>query len=361
VSRLWIVALALLAAPAVWLFGPTGAVTEQLPGVAAWRADARHLPDPATSTPAQIAAFFAGLPAPSADALASEYPEVVGNLDGAPLNLRYAANSGRQYPGRQILALDRRGDGRIVEVLGDLAAAERVVILIPGVDNTLTDFDTGLGGVERRAPSWQARQLYRQVGERVAVIAWLGYDPPEGVRRAALREDRAATGALALRRFVAGLVAQRPDRDIVVVGHSYGSIVAGWAAAHLPAQVTDIVAIGSPGMGVPDRAALGGTARVWAGSAPDDWTRRLPSIRVFGLGHGRLPVDPSFGALPLPAGDVTGHDGYFRTGTSTLDAIAQLATSRNGEILRSASAVASSAGSWTTSRKPSSPGSSMVS
>jgi hypothetical protein len=325
VSRLWIVALLVLAAPTAWLFGPTEAVTGQLPGVAAWQADSRRLPDPATATPAQVAAFFAALPAATSAALAGEYPSVVGNLDGAPLALRYAANRDPAFPGRQILALDRRGDGRIVEVLGDLATADRVAILIPGVDTTLAGFDTGLGGVRRRALSWQARQLFEQAGEKVAVVAWLGYDPPEGVRRAALREDRAASGALALERFVAGLVADRPDRTITVVGHSYGSIVAGRAAAHLPTQVTDIVAIGSPGMGVSGRAELGGTARVWAGSAPDDWTRRLPSLRVFGLGHGRLPVDPEFGALPLPAGNVSGHDGYFMPGSAALEAIARIA------------------------------------
>ncbi|MFI1990084.1 alpha/beta fold hydrolase [Actinoplanes sp. NPDC020271] len=330
-NRLWIVALVLLVVPAAWLLGPTEAVADQLPGVQAWRADARHLPDPATATPAAVAAFFAGLAPGAATALATEYPQVVGNLDGAPVALRYAANGATTYAGRQILALDRRGDGRIVEVLGDLETADRVVIVIPGVDNTLTDFDTGLGGVERRAPSWQARQLFQQAGagDGVAVIAWLGYDPPEGVRRAALREDRAASGALALERFVDGLVATHPGQRITVVGHSYGSIVAGWAAAHLPAQVTDIVAIGSPGMGVSSAADLHTGARVWAGSAPDDWTRRLPSIRVFGLGHGRLPIDAAFGALPLPAADVTGHDGYFLPGTSTLRAIARISAGRD--------------------------------
>jgi pimeloyl-ACP methyl ester carboxylesterase len=352
-NRMWIVTLALLAAPALWLFGPTGAVAD--PPIAT----VAGLPGP-MATPARIAAFFASLTPAEADSLTRKYPEIVGNMDGAPLALRYAAN--REFAaGRQILALDRRGDGRLVEVLGDLTTASRVVILIPGVDTTLSNFDSGLGDVERRAPAWQARQLYRQLPAGSAVVAWLGYDPPEGVRRAALREDRAASGALALERFVGGLVATRPDLGITVVGHSYGSIVAGRAAAHLPAQVTDIVAIGSPGMGVADRAELGGTARVWAGSAPDDWTRKLPGIRVFGLGHGRLPIDPAFGALPLPAGDVAGHDGYFATGTSTLRAIAQLATSRNGEIPRSASALASSAGNWTSSRTPTSPGSSIIS
>ncbi|BCJ44545.1 hypothetical protein GCM10010168_13580 [Actinoplanes ianthinogenes] len=272
-TRIWILALAMLAVPMFWLFGPTEVGATPPPGAAGWQADAS-----------------------------------------------------RSYPGRQILALDRRGDGRIVEVLGDLATAGRVVILIPGVDTTLATFDTGLGGVGRRAPAWQARQLFHQAGPGVAVIAWLGYDPPEGIGRAALREDRAAAGARALESFVDDLVARRPDQRITLVGHSYGSIVAGRAAAHLPAQVTDIVALGSPGMGVSRAADLHTGARVWAAAAPDDWTRKLPGIRILGLGHGRLPVDPAFGALPLPAADVHGHDGYFVTGTSTLRAIALIAS-----------------------------------
>ncbi|MEU4694397.1 alpha/beta hydrolase [Actinoplanes sp. NPDC023714] len=273
-NRLWIVPMLLLAAPALWLFAP------------------------AVATPA--------LP-----------------------DLGYRADYDPRYPGRQILADEPDGDGRIVEVIGDLGAARRIAILIPGVATTRSNFDTGLGGVVRRAPAWQARRLHDEIiagdpGAPVAVIAWLGYDTPEGVRREALREDRAAAGAIALERFVEGLVRDRPDREITLIGHSYGSIVAARAAHDLPAQVTDIVAIGSPGMGVPDRSALRTPARIWAGSAPDDWTRRIPGVRILGVGHGRLPADPDFGATPLPCADVQGHDGYFVPGTSSLAAMAAI-------------------------------------
>ncbi|WP_229072007.1 alpha/beta hydrolase [Actinoplanes sp. DH11] len=323
-NRMWIVAALLLATPALWLFGPTQAVAPVPPRVAGWFG-----PDPATATTGQVAAYFAALPRPATDDLVRRYPAVVGNLDGVPAGLRYAANRDPAQPERQYLVADRHGDGRVVEVLGDLGTARRVTILIPGVDTNRANFDTGLGGVVRRAPAWQARRLHAEIsalrpGAPVAVIAWLGYDTPEGVRRDALREDRAATGALALRRFVAGLLQDRPQLEITLVGHSYGSIVAAHAAAELPAQVTDIVAIGSPGMGVPDRAALRTGARVWAGSAPDDWTRRLPGVRLLGVGHGRLPIDPAFGALRLPCADVAGHDGYFLRGTSSLRAMAHL-------------------------------------
>ena len=42
---------------------------------------------------AAVAAFFAALDPAVAEALADERPELVGNLDGAPIGLRYAANA----------------------------------------------------------------------------------------------------------------------------------------------------------------------------------------------------------------------------------------------------------------------------
>ena len=329
----WMITALLLAAPALWLFGPTQASPPALPGQAEWLADPRRLPDPRTATAAQVAEYFAGLSPAAADDLVRRHPEVTGNLDGVPVALRYAANVDPRWPARRFLASDRRGGGRVVEVLGDLPTAERVAILIPGVDTDRSTFDTGLGGVRERAPAWQARQLHAEIqatepGAPVAVVAWLGYDPPEGVRRDALREDRAASGAWALQRFVAGLTHGRPRLGITVIGHSYGSIVAALAAPGLGPQVTDIVAIGSPGMGVPDADALDTTAQVWAGSAPDDWTRRLPGVQVLGAGHGRLPIERRFGAFPLPCDDVAGHDGYYRSGTSSLRAMAAIAAGR---------------------------------
>ncbi|MBO3741873.1 alpha/beta hydrolase [Actinoplanes flavus] len=301
-------------------------------GLAAWLADPLAPPDPVTATPARMAAYFAALAPADATALAHRHPRITGNLDGAPPALRYAANRQRhpQAATRQILGFDDRADGRMIEVLGDLDTADRVVILVPGVDTDLAGFDTGLGGVQRRAPAWQARRLDERIrdghpGARVAVVAWLGYDPPEGGGRDIVREDRAAAGALALQRFVDGLVLADADRSIVVAGHSYGSIVAGLAAPGLPAQVTDIVALGSPGMGVADRSGLRTGARVWACASPGDWIRRVPGVRILGLGHGTLPSDPEFGALPLPCDDVDGHDGYFEPHTTSLRALADLA------------------------------------
>ncbi|MEU7611259.1 alpha/beta hydrolase [Micromonospora sp. NPDC049204] len=228
--------------------------------------------------------------------------------------------------GRRFLSFDRRGDGRAVEVLGDLADADRIAVLVPGVGSTLTDFDRGLGGVAGRAPATQARQLYRELrasepAARVAVLAWLGYDPPDGVLTAAggLSARRGAAGLAGLLRELA---ARRPAATITLVGHSYGSLVVALAAADAPAQVTDVVSLGGVGAGVQRADDLPGGRRFWAAEASTDWIRRVPPVRLPGLGFGRRPGDPSFGARTLPAGGVTGHDGYLAPGSATLVAVA---------------------------------------
>ncbi|WP_144127299.1 alpha/beta hydrolase [Catellatospora sichuanensis] len=231
--------------------------------------------------------------------------------------------------GRRFLLFDPSGDGFAVEILGDLSTADRVAVLVPGVGTNLADFDRGLGGVARRAPAVQARQLSAELQRRspharVAVVAWLGYDPPNGWGLDVATESRAAAGAAALTRFVGRLVHERPAPAITLIGHSYGSTVLGLAASKLPAQVGDLVAIGSPGMGHDHVGDLGTGARVWAAEAATDWIRRVPGVRVLGLGHGTRPGTVGFGARLLPTGGVRGHDGYLESGSATLTALAEV-------------------------------------
>jgi pimeloyl-ACP methyl ester carboxylesterase len=232
------------------------------------------------------------------------------------------AGFGEMTAGRHFLAFDPDGDGRAVELLGDLATADRIVILVPGNDTTLRDFDRGLGGVTRRAPAAQARALYeaalaKDPAAKLAVIAWLGYDPPEGIWPDALLEDRASDGAAALKSFVKTLPG---TGSIVVVGHSYGTVVVALAAPDLGRRVTDIVALASPGMGASRVSGLHTSARVWTATAETDWIRWVPGIRLAGLGHGPVPSD----ARHLPSTGVEGHDGYLVPGSTTLDALVGL-------------------------------------
>ncbi|MEU5216412.1 alpha/beta hydrolase [Streptomyces sp. NPDC020807] len=312
---------AVTAGTAGWASGDAqDPVTGPPEGTGAWRA--AGLPDPWATGAVEIARFFAGLDPVRQEELARRYPTVVGNLDGAPPALRYAANERgtrdrfSQDGGARVLAHDPRGRGQAVLVHGDLARAENVAVIVPG-----SDVDAG----RVRPLADMAASLHRATGGRTAVVAWAGYTTPVGVGLDAATGRLAEAGAERLTRFVDGLVAVRPAGAArpSVFCHSYGSVVCGLAAHDLKAK--DLVVLGSPGMRAANVAALGTSARVWAAKDPTDWIDRVPNVELAGLGHGTDPTDPEFGARPVPAGDADGHAGYFAAGTSSLRAFAAIA------------------------------------
>lgn len=356
--------------------------------------------------PAAAARFFTAMPPDRAVHLATLYPGIVGGLDGAPPRLRYAANRilierhlqdlrrrrdelGRDEPDqstleqmfdfvvrwapaplpwfpigpfvdraegrraeavrldrliaertgwldRQILLFDPEGDGRIAEVFGDLETARHVAVVVPGITNDLVNYDGAL--------RVSATALHRVAASldpgNVATVAWLGYDTPDGADaalRTAAREGRAP-----LQSFVVGLDPSG-SAHLTVVAHSYGSVVAGMAAArHL--EVDELVFVGSPGTTL-DTAAdadLAEGGRVWAGSAdgdpiglaidPGTLIGLLPpgsfppaSPDPFGeLWHGHNPTDDDFGALVIATEGAHGHSEYFEPGTAALDNLGRI-------------------------------------
>ncbi|MEU9122369.1 alpha/beta hydrolase [Streptomyces sp. NPDC048506] len=312
----------------------------------------RPLPDP-KAAPAALRAFFATLSRAEQQQLAARYPLVVGNMGGAPVQLRYHANRmaiddaravekrrttdhrltpvGRQEAGRlmhrleslmsperQILAFDPAGGGRAAEVFGNLPAADRVSVVVPGVDTNLTTFERTARATT--APVGMAGALYHaerkaSPDSRTAVIAWADYTSPSGLGVEAATGQLAEAGAVRLRALVASL----PSSDTVsLFCHSYGSVVCGVAARHLPSNVEDIAVAGSPGMRAGSVSGLGTHARVWAMRDSDDWIQDVPYLEVGGLGHGADPVDPSFGSRILSADGAVGHAGYFAPGTRSL-------------------------------------------
>ncbi|MFJ6656571.1 alpha/beta hydrolase [Streptomyces sp. NPDC091377] len=284
-----------------------------LPGTAAWLADdslGRALPDPTTATPTEVAAFFAGLTDAQRQRLVENHPAVVGNLDGAPVRLRYAANA---PAGDQVLAYDPRGRGLIARVAGDLENATHVSVIVPG-----SDIDLSTSG---RTARWAA-DLQEEAGDDTAVIAWAGYITPSGIGPDLATGRLAEAGAARLTRFTDGLhAAGLPDPSLFC--HSYGSVVCGLAAPDTDAG--DIVVMGSPGMRADDVTALDTDAHVWAATSEDDWIDHVPHVEILGLGHGADPTSPDFGATVLSADDVPAHDAYFSPGTSTLTAFAAIA------------------------------------
>lgn len=269
----------------------------------------------------------------------------LGNRDGAPVAARYAANeralrtNDDPEPVGRLLEYQPRGNGRIVEVMGDLAGARRVAVLVPGMGwglhRVLTERDHNPNGPVMGAVEL-ARQMRRVApGVPSAVIMWLGYHPPGGIDLDVMRSDRAIAGAGRLVRFLRDL----PGRSrVTLVCHSYGAVVCGHAAPRLPHRVRDMVAMAAPGMDVRTAGGLRTTARVWAGRAADDPIRFTPFVRVAGFGHGTDPTTPRFGATVIRTGSARGHSHYFNPGTESLNNLARIAAGHRSEVTRVADA-----------------------
>nr|WP_202437261.1 alpha/beta hydrolase family protein [Streptomyces sp. SID5910] len=329
--------------------------------VTAWehgRLNGHPLPD-AQAAPARLSRFFTSLTPAQRASLARRYPLAVGNMNGAPVELRYRANHAalskartvelqrmhdkrlspagqreagervHRYdsllaPGRHILAFDPAGSGRIAEVFGDLDRAERVSVVVPGVDTELLTFQR----TDRKysAPAGMAESLYAaeraaSPATRTAVIAWADYTSPSGLGMEAATANRAERGAVRLNALVRALPGRAP---VSLFCHSYGSVVCGVAADALPARVSDIAVAGSPGMRAQKASGLHTSAHVWSMRDADDWIQDVPYLELGGLGHGADPVSAAFGARVLSARGAQGHAGYFVPGTESLENFAEI-------------------------------------
>ncbi|NBE55666.1 alpha/beta hydrolase [Streptomyces boluensis] len=338
-----------------------GASTPLERALAAWERsdiDGHRLPDP--HAPAdRITQFFDTLSAAQKRTLVQRHPLAVGNMAGAPTWLRYDANrialgqartvekhrahdkrlsdSGRHEAGRrmnrfeslmrperQILAFDPMGPGRVAEVLGDLDHAQRVSVVVPGVDTNVLTFQKTYG--KYTAPRGMAKALYGEQHlnsprTRSAVIAWADYTAPVGVGMDAATAKRAEDGSVRLDSLVRTLPG---SSKVALYCHSYGSVVCGVAARKLPSRVTDIAVAGSPGMRAGSVDGLHTGARVWAARDADDWIQDIPHMEVGGLGHGADPVSRGFGARVVSADGAIGHTGYFQPGTESLRNFARI-------------------------------------
>jgi Alpha/beta hydrolase len=266
------------------------------------------------------------LPALTSSALAARYTADARQLALATRSARQVGEAGltrtlTAMSGRQLLDFNPRGQGLAVEVVGNLATAARVVILVPGSDTTLATFDSRATASPQGGALALAAEVRRlHAGARLAIIAWLGYAAPHTLSPAVLTSGDAERGARALRPFVETLA--RSGRQVALICHSYGSVVCGLAAPHLP--VTDIAFIGSPGTDTASVQALRTKARVWAGLGASDWIGLVPHVHLFGLGFGQNPMAPGYGARIFACGH-GGHSAYFRPGGIALRNLAYIA------------------------------------
>lgn len=262
-------------------------------------------------------AWLAAAVGPAALAeLARRHPHLVGPVDGMPVAARFAAN-GLLAPelaaqGRRLLFVDPVR-GLAAEVVGDLAEADHLAVVVPGMGNSLRRLDV----VTAKAQALVAAAARLHPPARLAAVAWLGYPSP-GLPEVVL-DDAASAAAPHLARLAAGLEVAAPCATRTVVGHSYGSLVAGRALG-AGLDVDAVALTGSPGLGAARASDLGPTP-LYVLRAPGDvvsWSERF----------GPDPSDPDFGATRLATGSAIGHAGYFEAGTDALENLALVAVGR---------------------------------
>lgn len=180
--------------------------------------------------------------------------------------------------GARLLLLDMQSGekGMAAIAVGDPDNADHISVTTPGVSTTVQS----LGGMtdEARALQQEATdqlKLQNRPGERVASIAWLGYEPPPELGLEAASPERAKEGAPKLASFFTGLDAAstKPDPHITALGHSYGSYTTALALQDPgPGQpVDDAIFYGSPGINANDEQDLGlAPGRGYVMRAPDD-------------------------------------------------------------------------------------------
>lgn len=270
-----------------------------------------------SASPAELAARYAAGRAAvgAAERSAEEY--------GA--RKRAASLHAMAAPGRRFLSFDGRDGGRGAEVVGDLAGAERIAVLVPGADTDLDRY-----GRFRAGAVALHDELRSRFGARAAVVAWLGYRTPATGSTASLTPGRADQAAPALRAFVDELRRAKPGARITLLCHSYGSVVCARAAAGLP--VDALVLYGSPGTGADTVADLHTRAAVWAGRGADDWVGEVPHVRLpllsgSELGFGEDPLAADFGARTFDAG-AGGHSDYLAPGSVPLRNLAAITDGR---------------------------------
>jgi hypothetical protein len=231
--------------------------------------------------------------------------------------------------------------------VGDPDVAGSVLTHVPGMTADLASF-----GVELARAESVARHAERlSPGTATSAVAWLDYDAPDFVHEAA-GAGQAQAAAVTLRRFQDGLHATHdgPPARWTVLGHSYGSLVVGAAAAGPGLAADGVVFVGSPGVGADTVADLHVPAgQVWSTTSRSDVIQYGPvapggllgdvalssvlpgagAVLAFGtpeddLWFGRNPSDPGFGARVFGSQASAGHLGYWDPGHPALDNLARI-------------------------------------
>ncbi len=334
-----------------------------------------------------VASWWTSLGATQQVAMRKEAPQLVGNLDGVPFSVRNTAN--REFlkrsietlqatiaadpgrgaasvargqlhmldeisaalgtpetsPRRTLMSVDPGGQGRAAIILGDLATADYVSYMIPGmwftVDGQIGDWTDSAARLYVEQKSWLTRLNPTdpvEATKSVAVVAWMGYETPNLTNVGSL--DLAYQGRDSITAAIKGLQAVRADNQpyVSLLAHSYGSTAVLMALAENDITVDALALVGSPGSAARSIEDLNvRDGNVYVGEAVFDF---VPNSSFFGsdpgsASYGAHPMSVDGGIDPITRarlGAALLHNDYFTSGTESMRNMALIGIDRGGYV-----------------------------
>ncbi|MEU7063522.1 alpha/beta hydrolase [Streptomyces sp. NPDC046161] len=180
-------------------------------------------------------------------------------------------------PEGYLLGFDNSKLGKAIVSIGNPDTADNVVTYVPGTGANLS----GIDGDLKRAEMLHKKATVEGPGQTTASILWLGYDAPQDILTDATSDSYANAAREPLSRFLTGVDTAHTGGPVnsTVLGHSYGTLVAGKALAGNPdLPVDNVIFVGSPGVGVEHAKDLGvAPDHVWSATAENDLINLAPS------------------------------------------------------------------------------------
>ncbi|MFJ4275087.1 alpha/beta hydrolase [Streptomyces coelicoflavus] len=236
----------------------------------------------------------------------------------------YVNESTRPY----LLGFDDRNNGRAIVAVGNPDTADNVVTYVPGTGSKLSSIDGDIS----RAEVLQDQASATDPAHSTASIMWLGYDAPQGLLSDATDPKYADDAREPLSSFLTGIDTVHGGAvNSTVLGHSYGTLVAGETLRdHPDLPVDNAILVGSPGVGADHAKDLNiGADHVFAATAQNDLVNLAPPpagtlaplnpkayMRLFddhSIMYGNDPTSDEFGGRTFQVADggLPGSDGLM--------------------------------------------------
>jgi hypothetical protein len=177
-------------------------------------------------------------------------------------------------PNTRLIRFGRHNNALTAAVsVGDLATAERVLVVVPGMSSTVGNIESlvrGSDAIYRTARAGGGKHPG-------AVVAWMGYESPGPASELGMM--RAHSGSLRLAAYLDSSRTQRtPPRWLGTVGHSYGSTTSAEALKIVDQPVDSFLTIGSAGLASGTTAKQLRVKNISAISADAPWLLTLASV-----------------------------------------------------------------------------------